>query len=374
MAADGGLPAGASPSPAPQGSATRWTAHAAAWAAILFVVAVALGTTAGQGGYFSTSWGWTTVALVLAIEIWLVFSGRTDAGRADLFFLGALALFVAWVALSTIWSTNPDQTIQEIERVLVLVAGVAAFVILVRRTLVARITTVLVGGMTLVAAYGLATRLLPERPRRLRSRRRATDCPSLSATGTGSASSAPWERFLPSEWRPMTERPSLRAPIAGVALIVLPVTLYFTFSRGGIGGLAAGALAVALVSDRRLRLAATAAAVLPIPALAVFLSSRSEALTHRLSEASDVSDEGRRLALTLGVLVLVEIAVVIVLGVVAKRVVLSPHARRVTGASCCSSSPRPFSLDSCARATPSPGSRAPTGRSRPLPRRKTRSI
>src|SRR4029077_9449792 len=70
--------------------------------AVLVAIAVG-GIAAAQGGYFPTSWGWSSIGFLWAIGIWLVLSGRTDAGRADVVFLGSLAALIVWVGLSITW-------------------------------------------------------------------------------------------------------------------------------------------------------------------------------------------------------------------------------------------------------------------------------
>src|SRR5688500_13867871 len=86
--------------------------------------AAVVGLASAQGGYFSTSWGWASTALLWVVGVWAVASGRTDAGRLDLAFAGLLGLFTAWVATSTAWSVAPSLTVLELQRVLVYLAGV----------------------------------------------------------------------------------------------------------------------------------------------------------------------------------------------------------------------------------------------------------
>src|SRR5207245_7591806 len=76
-------------------------------------------------------------------------------------------------------------------------------------------------------------------------------------------------------------RRALGCVAAALALLVLLPTLYFTYSRGSWIALAV-AVAVALVLDRRrLGLAAGIAVLAPAPAAAVWLASRSHALTRQ---------------------------------------------------------------------------------------------
>lgn len=320
----------ASPQIADPAATGRWT-KAGTLLATLFVATAAVGTAAAQGGYFSTSWGWSTLAFVLAVEAWLVLSGSTDAGRADIVFLGALSLFVAWVVLSIAWSVNPAQTVQDVERVLVLVAGVAAFVVLVRRALVAQVTLALVAGITAIATYGLATRLFPER---LGFYDPVAVYRLSEPIGywNGLAILCAMGIVLAVGLAAHDETSIAGRTVAGIALVLLPVALYFTFSRGGMGGAAVGLGITVCVSRRRLRLAVTILAIAPAALLAVFLAGRSEALTHRYSAIASVNDEGRSLALLLVAVSVLQVVVTVGLGVAARRLDAPERLRRIAGA------------------------------------------
>ena len=311
--------------------ASRFAPGARTLPAVLFVVAAAVGTAAAQGGYFSTSWGWSTLAFVLAIEIWLVLSGRTDAGRLDVVFLGTFALFAVWVALSVAWSVNPAQSVQEIERILVILTGAVAFVVLVRRELVAQVTLVLVAGITIVAGYSLATRLFPSRlgfydP--VAVYRLSEPIGYWNGLGLFCAMGAILALGLAAQ--DDTSRGG--RVVAGIALVLLPTTLYFTFSRGSVGAAAIALAITASVSPRRVRLACTIAVTAPVALLAVFVASRSAALTHRYSPITAVSDDGRRLTLLLVALALLQVAAVLGVGVAARRLEFSERYRRAAGA------------------------------------------
>ena len=86
-----------------------------------------------------------------------------------------------------------------------------------------------------------------------------------------------------------------------------------------------------LVSSRRLRLAATVLAAAPVTLLAILLASRSEALTHRFSAVSHVSEAGHRLALLLAVLCCVQVGVTVCMGLAAKQLDVPARFRRVAG-------------------------------------------
>ena len=120
---------------------------------------------------------------------------------------------------------------------LVLVAGAVAFVVLVQRTLVAHVTLALVAGITAVAGYGLTTRLFPSHfgsydP--VAVYRLSEPIGYWNGLGIFCAMGVMLALGLAAR----DETPVYGRVVAGLALVILPTTLYFTFSRGGAGGTA----------------------------------------------------------------------------------------------------------------------------------------
>jgi len=68
---------------------------------------------------------------------------------------------VGWTALSLAWSSSIPQTVDEIQRTLVYVAGAAAFLLVARRGLAVTLLGAVLGGLTGVCACALATRPFP---------------------------------------------------------------------------------------------------------------------------------------------------------------------------------------------------------------------
>jgi len=250
-------------------TASRITASRLGWLpdAQRLLPAVALpiivaGLAAAQGGYFAPSWGWAFLAFLVVVEVWLIASGSLDASRLDWLFLGAMTAFVVWTTLSLTWTVNPAQTALEIQRCLTVLAGVSAFVILTRRTTFHATTVSLVVAITAVSGYGLATRLFPGRLGTFdpTSGYRLSE-PIGYWNGLGIVSVI---GILLAVGLVLTDRPVDRA-IGGFAIVVLPVVLFYTYSRGSWLALAAGAFVLAAVSPRRLRLAGTASLLAGLP-------------------------------------------------------------------------------------------------------------
>ena len=257
--------------------------------------AAVVGLASAQGGYFSTSWGWASTALLWVVGVWAVASGRTDAGRLDLAFAGLLGLFTAWVAASTAWSVAPSLTVLELQRVLVYLAGVGAVLLVTRRRDLGWLVAALVAAIAGVAVYGLATRTFPDHfegfdPIAVYRLSEPVGYWNglgilcvlglvLSIGAVADASSA------------------VARGLAAAAVVPCSVALYFTYSRGAWLALAAGAVVAVALTPYRLRFAVASLAAGVPAGLAVFVASRSEALTNRTADLERAVSDGRRLAL-----------------------------------------------------------------------------
>jgi len=87
---------------------------------------------ASRGGYFPTSWGWAALALAWMAALGLLLR-QTRLGGREAAAVGALLLFVGWIALSTMWSQSTPGTVLEVERALVYVAGLLAALLVASR-------------------------------------------------------------------------------------------------------------------------------------------------------------------------------------------------------------------------------------------------
>ena len=78
-------------------------------------------------------------------------------------FLGGLTALAAWTWLSLLWGDNTTQTVLEGFRMLAYAGVAAALVLVVRRETAPALLRGVLSGLVLISAYGLATRLFPER-------------------------------------------------------------------------------------------------------------------------------------------------------------------------------------------------------------------
>ncbi len=282
---------------------------------------------ATHGGYFPTSWGWSTLVLAWGAVMALLLRRGVSPSRAELGLLAAAGAFVAWLGLSIAWSSARTETIDELERVRVYLCGLAALLLLVRATSVAQLLAGITVALGLVSAYALATRLFPDRVGSFDSiagYRLSEPVGYWNALGVLAAVGA----LLAVGLSARAGRVWARAA-AAAAVPVFALTIEFTFSRGSWLALAAGAAAELALDPRRLQLVATLLALLPFSAAAVVLASHSTALITRDSSVGKAVSEGHRLALVLALLIAASALVVAGLAMMEKRVVIGRGARLV---------------------------------------------
>ena len=104
----------------------------AALAGILSFGAV-FAVAAMEGGYFPTSWGWTTLGLLWVCVAVLLTRSSIRLGALEVVSLAALATLTGWTVLSLLWTESVPLTMLEVERSLVPLAGLAAALAVCRR-------------------------------------------------------------------------------------------------------------------------------------------------------------------------------------------------------------------------------------------------
>lgn len=297
--------------------------------AALFALLAVVFIVRDQGGYFPTSWGWSAIALLGVVATWLASGGRTDAGRFDVVFLCVLSCLTGWVALSTLWSVDVPQTVFELERWVVLLAGCAALLALAQRASAALVPPALLAAIAAICGYALATRLDPTRagfhPRDPTAGYRLSQPVGYwNALGGFAALGSVLALGIASD-------PGARRAVrvfAAAALVPLPLALFFTFSRGAWLALGGGVLVLVAASPRRLAVVAEAVTLALAPAVAIVIAARSSALTDQGALLAAARHEGHRLAWIVLALTVTAAALVPLLEAAEHRILLRrPHTR-----------------------------------------------
>jgi O-Antigen ligase len=293
----------------------------------LFIAVV--GTAAPHGSYFPSSWGWASLAFLWAGAIALAVRRTVSLSRLEVAYLVAWLALLAWIGASLLWSPTATHTMYEVERAIIYVSFASVLALVGRRSIQALLPALL-AGIVAVAIYALATRLLPERVGTFDSfvgYRLSEPLGYWNALSVFVAIGIVVAVGLAAHAHSIT----LRALSAASLVLLFPV-LYFTFGRGGWIAVASGLAAAILVDPRRLRLVTTLLVILPWPAVALWRAYESPSLTTQYSALEDATEEGARLAVTLGVLALVSAAVVTGYALLAERVTVGRGVRRMYAA------------------------------------------
>jgi hypothetical protein len=246
-----------------------------------------------NGGYFPVAWGWSGLVLLWLAAVALAVGVAVEIGVLERVFLGALAGLTAWVALSLLWTSSVPETVLEVERMLVYLAAGIAGILLLRRASVPALLLGVWVAITVVSGYALTTRLFPDRLGVFDpiSTYRLSDPVGywnafgiLAAMGTllalgFAARSGPLVRCL-----------------AAASVVLLMLTLYFTYSRGAWIAFFFGLAAAVAIDRRRLQLITTALVLAPWPVMAIWVASTSPALTHHGAALAAASRDGHGLA------------------------------------------------------------------------------
>jgi hypothetical protein len=244
--------------------------------------------------------------------------------------LALLASLTAWILLSAAWSAAPAQSIVESQRALLYVAAVFAALVVSRSRLVWELLGGVLAGVSAVAIFSLATRVLPDRfgvYDRTSSYRLAQPIGYWNGLAIFTAMGVLLALGFAARARPIP----VRAICAAVLVFLLP-TFYFTFGRGAWIALAAGFVAAVAVDRRRLQLLAMLCVVAPAPAFAVWLASREEGLTDAGASFARAVHDGHRLAIVLLALAALNVVAAVAFAFAERHVAPGILARRAFAA------------------------------------------
>src|SRR5919197_3612912 len=129
--------------------------------AALFAFGFLVPLAASDGGFRPNAWGWTALVACWLVMLALAVGGGAHPGPLELGALGLLAAFAGWILASALWTFSTTRTVLEAERALAYVAVLAALLLLVRPASVRSLLGGAWAAVSIVALYGLGTRLFP---------------------------------------------------------------------------------------------------------------------------------------------------------------------------------------------------------------------
>jgi O-antigen ligase/polysaccharide polymerase Wzy-like membrane protein len=205
------------------------------------------------GGYFAGSQAFVTMLLALALGLRFALATEPLAGYGPLsvFAAGALGLFALWTLLSGDWSHAPGRALVEFDRVLLYLMTLLLFASVPWRDWRLRwMLRGLAAAVVLVCAIALTTRVLPDLwpiAPDIQRGRLSYPLTYWNALGLLAALGMIFLAYLTTSER----EPPLVRVLAAAGVPVVAVTLYFTFSRGGIAVAIGGLVVYALVARPR---------------------------------------------------------------------------------------------------------------------------
>lgn len=272
------------------------------------LVAIVGYTALSDGGFFATAWGWPTLACLVTALVAALAADRVRAQRLDLILLAGLAGLMCWSALSALWAPGAELPVHAAELVLVYLAAVTAFLLLDSTSLpIGVVCTV-----TSIAAYALATRLVPDRLGGYRPGVEGYELATPIGYHNGLGILCALATLTALGLVAHASRLLLRVA-AAASIVPLLAALYFTFSRGAIITLLIGMLAAGALERERARFLVTAIATLSLPLVGIWLASRSAALTRAGAPLSAAAHDGHTLAVVLVLFGLLQAPVVVAL-------------------------------------------------------------
>lgn len=283
------------------------------------------GLALANGGFFPVSWGWSSLALLWLAGLVLLVGRPSRPGILEGTYMVLVAALTAWTFLSAAWTSSLTDTIAEGERSVVYLSGALAVILLLRGASQRSIVLGTWAAITVVSLYALSTRLFPTRFGRfepIAGYRLSDPVGYWNALGLLAAMG-----LLLAVGLAARDRLTVRA-LAAASSVVLVSTIYFTFSRGAWIAFFAGLVAVVAVDRRRLQLLATGIVTAGWCGAAVWIASRSDALTHQNTSLVAASRDGHGLAVILIGLATAAALSVLVLDALEPRAHLPHGARR----------------------------------------------
>src|ERR671937_1015025 len=232
------------------------TTSAIDWRLTALAAAVTATLAFADGGYFAPAWGWSALALFWVAGLALFLRDRFSFGRLEPAMLAAFTGFVAWVALSAVWSSSTERSILEAQRDLVYLGGLLAVLLVARGRPVTELLVAACGAALVTSIYALADFFFSAREAGARLSEPLGYPNALGLVAVIGALLA--TAFV------AHARSQLQRALAAACLVVFVLAIFFTYSRGSWISLAVGLVAMLVVDPRRVPLLRTLAAVAPV--------------------------------------------------------------------------------------------------------------
>jgi hypothetical protein len=245
------------------------------------------------GGWWPTTWGWAALALLFVAAATVILLPRLELGRLDVELLGGIAALTAWIGLSTIWSESRPETVLELERAIVYVAGTLALLAVARRRSLAGILAGLLAAAVALCVHALATRFAPDRVHWAGSSL-GFRLDGVLAYPNALAIVAVLGLLLALGLAADARAAAARAA-AAAATVPLALALDLATSRGAWLALVAGLAAALALPPRRRALVRALVPLAAVAALGIWLLSRSRTLT-RWDDPAAAAHDGHLMA------------------------------------------------------------------------------
>ena len=272
-----------------------------------FACVTVASVSSANGGYFPTSWGWSAMVLLWLAALVALARSSITVSRLEAAAVVLVGGLTAWTLASILWTESNTETVLDVQRLLVYVAGIVAAVVVVRassyRALLGGTWAAIVG----VTGYGLLTRLfsgLFTSASVVAGNRLQEPVGYWNALGLMAALGCILGLGLVAHAHTRLVRAA-----ASASLVPLSACLYFTFSRGSWVALGIGFLLLLAYETRRIQLLTATALAAPWAVAGVVLAIGRGSLTAVGPLGPNAVAEGRSLALELLALLAVAAAV-----------------------------------------------------------------
>jgi hypothetical protein len=282
------------------------TPRSADLVSFVFGAAVIAGLGLDAGGYYSRTWGWSTLAVLVVAFAVLLLWRRLEVSAEGWWMLGALVALALLITLTgALASGEATDAALELERLLLYIAIVWAALVLTSGRSPASLVGGVLAGIVLVCVVGLGSYLFPSRlgaPDVFEGRHLFDPVGYSNAFGILMSIGVLLALGLAATPAALV----LRAAAAG-ALVPLVTALALTSSRGAVVAAAVGlAITFGLTRNRR-DLVGVAAVGFPLPLLSVAVALHSH-VDDSQAPLTLVAHDGRTVAVTIVTLALASFA------------------------------------------------------------------